>query len=69
MARLERPLVPLVLTEAETETLQRWAWRPTTAQALAQGARIVLAAATGTPKDAIARRLRVTRQTYGCPDM
>ncbi len=65
MARLGRPLVPLVLTGEERETLERWARRPTTAQALAQRARIVLAAATGTPNDAIARRLHVTRQTVG----
>ncbi len=29
---------PLVLTEDERETLERWMHRPTTAQALAQGA-------------------------------
>ena len=60
MARLGRPLVPLVLTAEESETLQRWARRPTTAQALAQRARMVLAAAEGTPNEAIARRLHVT---------
>lgn len=65
MPRLGRPLVPLVLTAEESETLERWARRPTTAQALAQRARIVLAAAEGTPNDAIARRLHVTRQTVG----
>lgn len=65
MPRLGRPLVPLVLTAEESETLERWARRPTTAQALAQRARMVLAAAEGTPNDAIARRLHVTRQTVG----
>jgi transposase len=65
MAQRGRPLVPLVLTAAESETLERWARRPTTAQALAQRARMVLAAAGGTRNDAIARRLHVTRQTVG----
>ena len=57
--------VPLVLTAEETETLERWARRPKTAQALAQRARIVLACAAGTPNDAVAPRVRVTRQTVG----
>jgi transposase len=56
---------PLVLTAEETETLERWARRPTTAQALAQRARIVLTCATGTPNGGVARRLQVTRQTVG----
>ena len=37
-----RATPPLVLTEEERETLERWVRRPTTAQALAQRARIVL---------------------------
>ena len=49
MARLGRPLVSLVLTAEETDTLARWARRPSSAQALAQRARMVLAAAAGTP--------------------
>jgi transposase len=65
MGRRGRPLGPLVVTAEESETLERWARRPTTAQGLALRARIVLAAATGTPNDAIARRLHVTRQTVG----
>jgi len=60
-----RSMPPLVLTTEETETLERWARRPTTAQALAQRARIVLTCATGTPNDGVARRLQVTRQTVG----
>ncbi len=43
--RMGRPAVAIVLSEAERETLERWARRPSTAQALALRCRIVLAAA------------------------
>src|SRR5207245_1294787 len=46
-------------------TLERWARRPTTAQALAQRARMILACAEGRPNEHVARRERVTRQTVG----
>jgi transposase len=55
----------LVLTEEERETLERWARRPTTAQALAQRARIVLRCATGQPNQTVARDVGVTRLTVG----
>ena len=55
----------LVLTGDERETLERWARRPTTAQALAQRARIVLRCATGQPNQAVARDVGVTRLTVG----
>ena len=55
----------LVLTGEERETLQRWARRPTTAQALALRARVVLKCATGQPNQDVARELRVTRVTVG----
>ena len=42
-----RPLESLTLTRAEEATLSRWTRRPTTAQALALRARLVLAAAEG----------------------
>ncbi len=58
-----RPLTPLTLTTEERETLDRWVQRRTTAQALAQRARLVLAAAEGMSNKAIVTRLRVTRQT------
>ena len=45
--RRGRPKAPLTLTDDERETLERWARRPTTAQALAQRARIVLACVSG----------------------
>ena len=41
--RRGRPVDPIVLTADERATLERWARRPKTAQALAQRARIVLA--------------------------
>ena len=58
-----RPLAPLTLTTEERETLDRWVQRRNTAQALAQRARLVLAAADGMSNQAIVTRLRVTRQT------
>ncbi len=42
-----RPTATIVLTAEERETLERWARRPSTAQALALRSRIVLAAADG----------------------
>ncbi len=60
-----RPLVPLHLAPPERERLTEWSKRPTTAQALALRARIILAAATGASNAAIASRLGVTVQTVG----
>ena len=45
--RQGRPTVTIVLSAEERETLERWARRPSTAQALALRCRIVLAAAAG----------------------
>jgi transposase len=55
----------LVLTDEERETLERWARRPTTAQALALRARIVLRCASGQPNQDVARAVGVTRLTVG----
>src|SRR5206468_3549617 len=55
----------LAVSADERETLERWARRPTTAQALAQRARMILACAEGRPNDHVARGERVTRQTVG----
>ena len=63
--RTGRPKPSLTLTPEERETLDRWARRRTTAQALALRARIVLACATGLTNDAVARQERVIRQTVG----
>ena len=62
---LGRPLPPLVLTPEETETLRQWTRRPTTAQALALRARIVLACARGTPNQTVAAALGVSRPMVG----
>jgi transposase len=65
MARTGRPLAELVLSEVERETLEGWARRPTSAQALAQRSRIVLASAAGESNRGVARAERVTPQTVG----
>jgi transposase len=54
---------PVVLTDVEQETLERWARRHTSAQALALRCRIVLACAEGGSNTEVARRLGVTRAT------
>ena len=63
--RLGRPVTPIVLTTDERETLERWGRRPTTGQAIALRARVVLRCAAGETATAIAPELRVTKQTVG----
>jgi transposase len=63
--RLGRPLKPIMLTADERSTLEGWARRRTTAQAVALRARIVLQAAAGDSNTRIARRERVTKATVG----
>jgi transposase len=55
--------VELVLSDQEREQLQAWARRRTSAQAPAQRARIVLAAAAGLSNSEIGERLAVSRGT------
>jgi transposase len=55
----------LTLTAEEQATLTGWTRRPTTAQALAHRARIVLGAAEGRSNKDIAATLRVTEPTVG----
>jgi transposase len=55
----------LSLTVEERETLERWARRPKSAQALAQRSRIVLECAAGKPNTAVAQKLGLTHQTVG----
>jgi transposase len=55
----------LTVTPEERETLERWARRPKTAQALAQRARLVLTCAAGRPNTAVAAALRVSQPTVG----
>lgn len=56
---------PLVLKDDERETLERWVRRPTTAQALAERARMVLKCAAGTANQVVARDVGVSRLTVG----
>jgi transposase len=58
-------MAPLTLTSEERDTLERWARRRTTAQAVALRARIVLASAAGKTNTSIARETRVKKQTVG----
>jgi transposase len=53
------------VTPEERETLERWARRPKTAQALAQRARLVLTCAAGRPNTAVAAALRVSQPMVG----
>jgi transposase len=55
----------IVLSEAEREVLERWARRPSSAQALALRCRIVLAAAEGWQSREIAARLGCNKSTVG----
>jgi len=63
--RLGRPIPLLSLSREERETLQNWARRPTSAQALAQRARVVLACAEGQSNTAVARAMSLTKPTVG----
>lgn len=63
--RKGRRIPPLTVTQDERETLERWARRPKTGQALAQRARIILACDEGKMNTTVAERLRVTKQMVG----
>jgi transposase len=65
MAGRGRSKVELVLSADERETLQRWARRPKSAQALALRCRIVLACAEGLSNVEVADKLGVNRMTVG----
>lgn len=58
-----RPTERLIVSPSERITLQQWTRRRTTAQGLAQRARIILACAAGKTDTVIAGELGVTRQT------
>ena len=60
-----RPVVELVLTDDERETLQRWARRSKSSQALAQRCRIVLGCAAGKSNKEVAADEGVWPQTVG----
>lgn len=63
--RAGRPIPALILSREERETLERWARRPKTAQALAQRARIILFCATGKTNGAVAEKMHLTKQCVG----
>jgi transposase len=63
--RTGRPLPPVTITNEERETLERWARRPTTGQAVAQRARLILSCATGRTNTRVAHDLLLTKQTVG----
>ncbi len=63
MARRGRPTAPLVLSDDERETLERWARRPNSAQALASRCRIVLACAAGATNQEVAVELGLHQAT------
>jgi transposase len=65
MARRGRPPAQIVLDDVERETLERWARRPKSAQALALRCRIVLAAAEGLSNQQIAGRVGCNPNTVG----
>lgn len=60
-----RPVAEIVLTADERETLQRWARRAKSSQALAERCRIVLGCAAGKSNQQVAVELGVTAQTVG----
>lgn len=65
MARTGRPKAVLELSDEERVTLERWARRPRTAQALASRSRIVLACAEGASNTQVAARIGVSDATVG----
>jgi transposase len=56
-------LEPVELSDEERSTLERWARRPKSAQALASRCRIVLACATGANNSVVAEQLGIRRET------
>src|SRR3954468_8333593 len=65
MARTGRPKARLEISGEEREQLQAWARRRTSAQALAQRSRIVLACAAGADNETVAAQERVRAGTVG----
>jgi hypothetical protein len=63
--RIGRPIPELGVTQGERESLQNWARRPKSAQALALRAKIILACAEGKTNTEVANQFRVTKQMVG----
>lgn len=62
---MARPLAPLCLTDPERSELRGWERRPTSAQAMALRARIILRCAEGGSNQDVADELGVNRITVG----
>ncbi len=60
-----RPKAALLVTEAETEALTRWARRPKSSQQLALRSRIVLACGRGLNNTQVAAELKISMPTVG----
>ena len=66
MSERGRPKQPLILTDEERATLERWARRPKSPQSLALRSKIVLACVEpGVTNQAVAAALRVNQVTVG----
>ncbi len=65
MAKVGRPLSPLVLADDERQVLGQWARRAGISRALALRSKIVLACAEGLPNKDVAARFSVTPQMVG----
>lgn len=63
--RTGRPIPALTISTDERETLERWTRRASTAQALAQRARVILGCAAGKSNTRVAHEVRLTKQTVG----
>ena len=63
--RTGRPIPALTISTDERETSERWTRRASTAQALAQRARVILGCAAGKSNMHVAHELRLTKQTVG----
>jgi transposase len=65
MRRRGTPMAELMLSDDERDTLERWARRHTSSQALALRCRIVLACCEGRSNSEVADHLGVNRKTVG----
>lgn len=63
--RLGRPIPELILSSQERETLEGWARRPTSAQALALRARVILACAAGKTNTQVSAEVRLSKPAVG----
>jgi transposase len=62
---LGRPIPELILSGEERETLERWARRPSSAQALALRARVILACAAGQTNTQVSVEMRLSKPAVG----